>query len=272
LIQSWTRALNHVRYAANTPTCTSELCAAARWQLWARRNSGCYLNGDWYCSEDCLNVALARLLVQLPEKTEHTASAHTLPLGLLMLARGAIDESQLKLALSTQAGNPHLRIGQCLCELGLVSETEITRALGAQHSLPVLSTSSTPDDALPLAIMESSRCLGFRGIYQSGLLYLGYDMTIDRSLIAAAETVLDCLCEPCIVSSSWLDGQLETRRRQKTPNEMVFETHSSESEVLRIIDSYLQQLRADQLRVAATNSFLWAKVSGVRTLDLLFRS
>ena len=271
MIQTWTRAINHIKDATGTPICASDLCAAAAWQLWARRKTGYYLNSDWYCCDECLHLALAKLLVALPEKAEPKSSAHTLPLGLLMLARGAIDESELKLALAAQ-NRDGLKIGQHLCRMGLVSEAEITRALGAQQSLPVLSSTSLPDESLPLAVMESSRCVGFRGMYQSGLLYCGFDMAVDRTLIAAAEQVLDCRCEPCVVSSSLLEQQLEQRRKQKNPNEIVFETRSSESEVLRIIHSYVQQIRADQVRVAATDSFLWTKLSGIRTLDLLFRS
>lgn len=269
LIQTWTRALSGIRHS--TPACGSNLCTAARWQLWARHANGISLNGEWYCSEDCVDVALAQLLMLTSKKTQPNESIHTLPLGLLMLARGVIDEHHLKSALDAQRRNPALKIGQCLCQLGVVSETELTRAIGAQLSLPVLSTDCCADASLPSALMEASRCLAFRGVYQSGLLYVGFDGTVNRSLISATEKILDCKCEPCIVSSSFLDRQLELRCRQKHPNEIVFETRCSESEILRSIHSYVQQVRADQVRVSATDLFFWAKISGTRTLDLLFR-
>jgi len=267
----FTRALTSVRHTAAAPVCSSDVCAAARWQLWARRSTGFRLNGDWYCSEDCLNIALAKLVVEFPARAQHVPSAHVLPLGLLMLARGIIDELQLRQALAAKNANPSLRIGECLCQLGAISEGELTRGLAAQHSLPVLAAASSPDHAMPLAMMEHSRCLAFRGIYHTGLMYLGFDGVVDRSLIAAAEKVLDCECEPCIVSSLLLEQHIEWRRREKGQKEMVFETRSSDSEILRTINSYVLQIRADQVRVASSDTFLWAKLWGTRTLDLLFR-
>jgi len=198
---------------------------------------------------------------------------YRLPFGLLMLARGVIDESQLKTAVETQRQQPQMKIGRCLESLGAVTGAEITRTLGAQHCVPVLvGFEPELDGGVPLALLESSRCIVFRGNYHPEMLYVGFEVAIDRPLLSAIEQVLGCRCEPCIVDGAIIGAQIEHRQRQRNPDEILFATPGGCTEVARSIHSYALQVRADTIRVASTRHHYWARVKGFRQLDLLFRS
>ena len=272
-MSAWIAAVRHAKDIRSVPPCANEDCTAGRWQLWLRRDTGIRLNDRWYCSADCLQYAVA-LVVAASQRTpsESRPSAHRLPLGLLMLSRGIIDETQLRAALAVQGERPAMKIGQCLETLGAVTGQEVTRALGAQHCLPVLVAFQPElDGGIPLALLESSRCAAFCGAYHPGLLYVGFDGAIDRPLLAAAELVLGRQCEPCIVDTRVIEEHLELRRQSRSPNEIVFGTKSSNGDIVRSIQSYVQQVRAGRVRLAATRQHLWVNLSGTRSLDLLFR-
>jgi hypothetical protein len=270
----WTAAAARAGNRHKPRPCASEQCAAGRLERWMRRDNGVYLNDRWYCGGACAQSALLEVLAGAPRSSPASRPrAHRLPLGLLMLSRGVIDEEQLKAALNAQGEAPELRIGECLVRLGAVKGEDITRALGAQHSLPVLvAFEPEPDHGIPLTLLEASRCVAFRGSYQQGIVYVGFAGSIDRSLLNAAEAVLGALCEPCIVDSHTIEEHLAARRQLKNDNEVVFETRNSAQEIVRSVQSYVEQARAEMMRVAATREYFWVKLQGTRQLDLLFRT
>ena len=268
-----TAALRRAKELQTVQPCSNEECLASRWKRWSSRGNGVYLNDRWYCSESCLESALLSLVVG----TQHLAggtrtSVHRLPLGLLMLSRGVIDESQLKAALAVQGERPSMKIGRCLETMGAVTGREVTRALGAQHCLPVLVAFQPElESGVPLTLLEASRCVAFRGNYHAGLLYLGFDGAIDRPLLAAAEFVMGVQCEPCIVDTRIIEEHLDLRRQRRNPDEIVFETKNTKNDMVRSIQSYVHQVGADVIRLAPTRQYLWANLQGARPMDLLFR-
>jgi len=268
----WTNIIKRPSDLRGFQPCSNENCAAGRWRLWSRRGSGIHLNDKWFCSETCLEAALS-LLLDNPSRVEgdRRPSAHRLPLGLLMLSRGIIDEDQLKAALAVQNERPRLKIGQCLEKLGAVSGKEVTRALGAQHCLPVLVAFQPElESGIPLTLLQASRCVAFSGNYHVGMTYMGFDGPVDRSLLAAVEFILGVQCEPCIVDSLVIEEHLEASHLRRRPDEIVFDSTHSKADIVRSIGSYAHQIRADLVRLATTRQYLWAQVRGNRKLDLLF--
>lgn len=256
---------------ATIPHCANMNCPAPAWQLWSRRSRGAYLNDEWYCCDECLLPALTSLVVGLPSHAPDPQSrAHRLPLGLLMLSRGAIDEEQLRAALTIHKSSSRMKIGECLQKLGIVTDDDVARAVGAQQSLPVLAAMKPePDAAIPLSLLRWSSCVAFRGNFHPSILYVGFDGDIDRSLLSAAEFILGRQCEPCIVATPTVKQCLE--RRVGDPLEVAFSAVSSVAEILRTIASYAQQVRADRIRLASTRHHLWVHLDGSRSMNLTFR-
>jgi hypothetical protein len=85
--------------------CESAACSRHRrlWQGWIESLRGYSLDGHWYCSPVCFEHALVSAIGQfLPGAPQPRAKDHRIPLGLLMLSRGLVDNEQLKKALKAQ--------------------------------------------------------------------------------------------------------------------------------------------------------------------------
>ena len=120
--------------------CENPRCDHRRvlWPFGAVKSAGMFLQGHWYCSPDCFEIAVQEALVQLlavPESSQK--KSHRIPIGLLLLSRGTINDAQLKQALDLQRTRGNGRIGKFLQEIRAVSEQDITSGLAAQWGCPV---------------------------------------------------------------------------------------------------------------------------------------
>ncbi len=126
--------------------CESSSCTRRRglWRSWLDAPRGHSLDGRWYCSSECFEQALASAIRQsLPVSARPPAKAHRVPLGLLMLSRGLVDDEQLKRALKAQKDSGSGRVGEWLRHIGAVTEEQVTQILGLQWSIPVFPLSQS---------------------------------------------------------------------------------------------------------------------------------
>ena len=101
--------------------CESPACRHGKrlWRTWLEPLRGHSLDGHWYCSTDCFDQALVSAIGQfLPGTPPPPAKAHRVPLGLLMLSRGLVDNEQLKKALKAQRDSGSGRLGEWLRHIG----------------------------------------------------------------------------------------------------------------------------------------------------------
>lgn len=253
--------------------CGNPLCRPGQWRRWTNKCHGTRLNAAWYCSEDCLGESLSDAVdIALRDTCVSRRSPHRLPLGLLLVSRGAIDQDQLLAALDMKRRSPSRRIGECLEDLGLVTERDVTRALGAQHCLPVLSAvSPIIDQSVPLQLQKLTGAICFRS-YGGSSVHVGFGAAVDFMLVTAIEEMLQLRAEACIVPSRIVSQKLQVDRLPEGNSEVVFETHIGSSDVVRSILSYAHQIGADRIAVARTRSYLWSRLNGTRRrFDLLFR-
>jgi hypothetical protein len=73
----------------------------------------------------------------LPTGTQRRPRQHRIPLGLVLLSRGFIDNQRLQAALQAQRQSRKGRVGEWLMQLGAVNEAQVTMALAIQWSCPV---------------------------------------------------------------------------------------------------------------------------------------
>jgi hypothetical protein len=76
-----------------------------------------------------------------------------MPLGLLMLSRGFVDEVQVRSALLAQQRERRDKIGQWLQRMGFATERQVVTALALQYATPVLAFAAevVPQGMLPLS-------------------------------------------------------------------------------------------------------------------------
>jgi hypothetical protein len=257
----------------NGRSCRNPECQRSQWEKWRRRSAGVFLNSDWYCGEDCLKQGMEPLLVRGPRPGEaKQPSAHRLPLGLLMLSRGIIDEMELASVLTMKAKRPGMRIGECMRHLGLVKDEELTRALGVQSCLPVLlGYEPELESVVPVRLQEAAEAFCFHSRYNRAVVFAGFAREVEPSLIRAMEEVLGTTVEACILPERVALERLAALQELRETAEVVFEARMGVVDIMRSICSYAYQVTAHRIRIACTQQYAWARLQGKQCHDLLFR-
>lgn len=257
-----------------TRSCENRSCKTSRWRRWKSRRNGVMLNGHSYCGDDCFADALLKCLMELKSRIQvDGTSAYRLPLGLLLLSRGLIDQSQLTAALATQRQDPDRRIGECLESSGAVKDSDVVRALGAQHCLPVLlDYRPRIDTSVPVVLQQAARAVCFRTHPMSATLYVGFGDEVDLRLVSAIESVLNVQVEPCIAASTTVTQLFRDLEAQSDSTSVVLDGIADKDEIKRSLLSYVRQVHAQSVRVAGTRRYLWARLENThRQFDLLYR-
>ncbi len=272
--------LPEIYASATEQKCENPACPVQGFwkRLLRKRNGGVLLQGRWYCSLDCFEQAMAAVFEKLMQPVEEIIPRpHRVPIGLLLLGRGVLDEGQLKQALRMHREKANEKFGRSLVRLGLASAQDISAALAAQWGCSTFPLEF--DDrylgiagTLPLALLESSRMLPV--CYASGedLLFLGFSEEIDHSTIRAIEQLAGRRARACVVSDSAMEAALHRIRGLERPSELVFETMLDAAAIARTIRDQAAKVDAEELLIARPRSFLWIRLKTERgPWDLLFR-
>jgi hypothetical protein len=263
------------RWACMGPRCQDRNSLRALWKLPSRVQ----LQQGWCCSPDCVQTALEHLAGQLLRAGRPSAPrAHRIPLGLLLLSRGAIEQMQLRRALEarqTEGG----RIGEWLVRQGAASEDTIAAGVGLQWARPIypLAHSQTWRQCrgwAPRALLETLRMLPLHLAAAQRRLYVGFTQTVDYSALAALSAIYECETEACIVTDSALDAvfeQMRTADDDPAVQEADFEKMSGAAEIAGIVRQYARYAEARQIRLAPAGPFLWVRIRGERVVHLTFR-
>ncbi len=257
------------------PSCQFKGCNNSRGlgSMWGRM-SGYQLNDDsWFCSTECLEAALGQQLsmyFHLEPRPQPVRT--TMPMGLMMLARGAITDPQLREALRLQQSTGE-RIGSCLMQLGLINEEDIAAVVATQWGCPVFPADSVEPACsllLPLSLVERYCMLPVHLVAQGRRLFVAFCERVNHSALMAVEQMLGCETEACIVLEPKFRQVLEFRKHDLAGEVTVHRPESSQ-ETARIIGSYAQQTGAEGLRVRAVEGNIWARLLCHNShLDLVF--
>ena len=263
------------------PRCASRLCPRppSLWQRWWARHEGTWLEGSWYCSADCLYQGLLRRVDSLQAvRTRRTATPNHVPLGLVLLSRGAITGGQLRQALHLQRTTRSGKLGQWLVRMGAVTEQEVTAALAVQQGCPVFApqrrTALPPALHWPLVLIDAYRAVPLLHSQPQSTLYVGFLEGVHHAFLCAVEHVLHCVTQPCIVPPPVFR---RCRERQlagdPAPGEaIVIQQHQNTSEMVETLVNYAEQVKARHCAVTLCEQRLWARLSaGEDHIDFLFR-
>jgi hypothetical protein len=176
---------------AGRRTCANPQCISAWRAPWRSRKRPIF-EEKWACSGRCI---LELVCAAMRRESSHGGAIepmrhrHRVPLGLLMLEEGWINQSQLRRALEIQRERGG-RIGEIFVqECGVASET-ITRGLAKQWSCPILASGEFSPQAMslvaPKIFIERSNLIPLRAA-GSRLLYAGFEDHPDASAALALE-------------------------------------------------------------------------------------
>jgi hypothetical protein len=244
-----------------------------------RDQEGMRLHGRWYCSPNCFeHAALDRILRLLVAPEAVRRKTHRIPMGLLLLSRGVINDVQLKHALALQREQGKGMIGKFLKEIEAVTDQEIASGLAAQWGCPFYPLDNARDfldcaPLLPLTLLETGRMLPVHHTRIQETLYLAFVEGIDRTALYAVEQMLHLKTIPCIVSESAMLHALEQIRQVSEVPATVFDSPIDAEEIARTTRSYAWQLSAQDVSMVRSGRFLWIRLQTPHTSkDILFQA
>ena len=273
--RAWTTAAR----AWPAPVCSNFQCPSRSrtWRRWFGKSPVTLLEGVPYCGSFCLDSALSSQLTRMLSGTrEHTPSRSRLPLGLLLVARGLIRETQLQHALEAQRRSGKGRIGDWLEAMGWVTEDQITTLLGVQWSCPLFPLDTPPADSvlalLPGRLLRDCRMLPVYVSPTGNRLHVGFADGIAYPALYAVEHMLECRTDACLLKRSALERQMERLAETTQANESVFDSLCGTEEIMRITASYVRRMDSHAIRMVICGNFLWVRLASNRSpQDLLFR-
>lgn len=262
------------------PQCSEDACHARskRLALPRRRGAGTYLGQKWYCSVPCLLPSLERSVTEvLPGGEPAVERPHRVPIGLLLVRRGAINSEQLRRALALQSERGEGRLGDWLRSMGAVTEADITRALAMQCGCPVFPLERDLGYRLcaglvPLSLSEVYGMLPVFHSQDRSLLYVAFTGAVNHALLYGIEQILGCRTVPCIAAeSAYAAAMADLESRAEAQQEAIFNSVGNSNEIARTAGSFSEQIGAHEVRLAPVGRSLWIRLlchSGAR--DLLF--
>lgn len=248
--------------------CESPACSRRRrlWRTWLEPGRGYSLDGHWYCSAACFDQALAFAIGQvLPGTAQPTAKTHRVPLGLLMLERGFVDNDQLKQALKAQKDSGSGKVGEWLRHIGAVNEEQVTQMLGLQWSIPVFPLNQSRRyleyaDLVPYPLLEAAEMVPVHYLPNSQMLYVAFIDRVKHSALYALEKMLECHTEPCLALQSHLLQALKELSSRHAPVDILANEISDPCEIAAAISDHATKLDATDVRVTGFCGFIWARI------------
>lgn len=255
------------RKIVNLPlrNCGDPDCTLGR-SFWPRlhwRFGGLELNGKWYCAVQCFQhateITISRLLALRPGRAR---VLHRIPLGLLLLSRGQLNNTQLRDALQRQQSQS-APLGILLTQMGYADEQQVTAALAAQWACPTLSGKVNPDPAteclLPAQIIEQFRIMPVRFTLRTRRFCVAFSDGINYPLLYTIDSLLDCKTEACLISRREMDCYLRART-WNAGRDIFFKHQGKAGEIAHILAGYALKSGAEKIRVAACEHYIWARL------------
>jgi hypothetical protein len=271
---NWLRPIAGLR--AGQPVCANHNCEH-RLPLWngvIGRVQGVLTNTGWFCGPDCFERTLTEQLFSYlrREPAPEPTALHRMPIGLLLLERGEITSQQLQESLLLHKASG-LRMGDCIRRITGAPESLITTAVATQWSCPVFplpSIDSSLARMIPLALLERYHMLPVHLGHFGKKMYIGFAQGIDYSALYGIEQLMDCETKPCTIASSAWNEIVEQRQRGQVWDDVVIESRASAPEIAHMTRSYAQQIEATQIRYALVGDYIWVRILGRTTMNLLY--
>lgn len=248
--------------------CALSTCSKSqsRWQRLQdrRRPTGTFLQDDFYCRPQCLEIALVGQLSRLRTMSPTLQPPNRIPLGLLMVARGKLSHTEVRAALDAQRRARYGKIGEWIEKLGFATEQDVTTALALQWGCPVATTfdpATLPSlDSIPMPIMEAFQMLPLNYVTSSATLYIAFGERVDHAALYAIEKILNCRTQPCVAGRKMVARHLDAMRQVPRPSDVEFGPIHDLPEMSRIAASYTARLSPEHVRLNRIGRFIWLRM------------
>jgi len=267
---------NHLTIRCSAPDCGHHVKSQP---AFLSHFSGIYYQNGWYHHVACLkNVLVNQLQQLLLSFAQEAGKPYRLPIGLLLVNRGAITPQELRAALQLQRRAGYGKLGYWIRQIVDLNEAQLTAALSQQWGCPVFplgqqTTLGAVRDCPPFPLLAAAKAVPAYAALDGRQLHIAFSDHVDHTLLYALEEILGCQTVACVSTESSVNLALEMLRRHGSSNEICFDTVHDPLEIAAAICSYAIQLHARRLKVVRAGGYIWAALfrKEVRR-DLLFRA
>jgi hypothetical protein len=253
--------------AAGRPAGLLAVCAnpgcQSGWLRWWRGRQSPVFEGGWACGERCLRTLVRAAVLREIEGREPSSAMHRhrVPLGLLLLAQGAITREQLRSALARQRQLGG-RIGGWLIQEHGIEEREITRALGTQWGSPVLAVENHSPEKVagtaPRLLVDAFGFLPLR-IAAGEVLYVGFEDRIDRCISFALERMSGLRVEAGLVGGRDFAAAHRRMLSAGFPPARMVEAGTVDA-LAGALARIVEQTRPVEARLVRMRDYLWLRL------------
>jgi hypothetical protein len=192
-----------------------------------------------------------------------------------MLSKGYLTDSQFRIA-AAQSKSHNEDLEATLLRLGLATERNITAARAAQWGCPVLGqdyTNQSLEADIPPTLLH--RCAAVPVNYSSTAkrFVLGFVYRVEHSLLSSLETITGFRAQPCFITPTEFNEQIEKVSPIPGYEEVLFEDAHTPSHMAKAVGGLAVELGANEVGFARCREFVWTRLAGKRgTMDVLFRT
>jgi hypothetical protein len=236
---------------------------------------GISVGEEWYCSPDCFAVAAAMRIASLtgPNVVEMPHSPR-LSIGLVMLSKGYLTDTQLRFATS-QSQLHGEELESAMLRLGLASERQLTMARATQWGYPILGQEhigKPVESDIPSILLQSSSAVPLHCSTAAKRLLLGFVRRVDHSLLNSVEQMTGFRGEPCFITPTDFEEQMERLTALPRFEQVAFEDLKMPAQMGKTIAGLGVEVGVREARFTHCRDYVWTRLSGKRqTIDVLFR-
>ncbi len=235
---------------------------------------GIFVGASWYCSADCFAQASRVNLASLSTETVVEMPRNPrLTLGLALLAKGYLDEEQLRFAVS-RSEREGQNLETTLVECGLATDKQVAAARAAQWGYPVLgqdAASQSVEADLPPALLRAFSAAPLHYSPKARRLVLGFVYRVEHSLLQSIEQITGFRAEPCFITPTEFHEQMERLTAVPGYEEAVFENPGTITQMARTLGGFAIEVAAREAGFSKCGSWVWIRLAGKQgTVDVIF--
>jgi hypothetical protein len=235
---------------------------------------GVRVGTDWYCSVDCFAEAARTQLESLCSRRVVEITRHPrLSLGLILLSKNYLTSEQLRVA-TAQSQSFDEDIDETLVSLGMVTERQLAAARSAQWGYPMLAPGSVGqivEADIPKTILNACRAVPLHYSSTARRIVLGFSSRVEHRCLEVIEETTRCRVEPCIVTPTDFEEQMERVATPPHYEEIVIGDPGSPEAMARTVGRIAVQVAAREATFASYRNLVLARVTGKRGVaDIVF--
>jgi hypothetical protein len=232
----------------------------------------------WYCCVDCFALAARGPLGELSRRRAMEMPRNPrLSLGLALHTKGFLTAEQLRMVKSLGVRNDE-ELAASLIRLGLATEKQVVAARAAQWGCPALGqdyvglTGTMVRSDIPQSILHACSAAPMHYSATGRRILLGFVSRVEYSVLEAIETMTGCRVEPCFITQTELDEQIERIVPMAEYKELVVDDPGTPDKMARTLGRAAVEIGARDAAFTRQKNFVWARLTGKRgKMDVIFR-